>query len=293
MEKVDLTGCKIVDFSLSGLATPDELRQKALDLNLNLQWRDIDPVKAIRRYAKKVFQLDGDSFEGRVAYEDENTIVVGILQLESKGKKIQRKQRASIVYDKSDWSEDLVADNCDKTRVAAQKFSAYLNEKMFFLDHHAVRPMLVRQLLGEIGAIRLVPGKASSFVVPNEEMPRVEKLIGEFACATLKNSKLFKIDVNMEDGSTAGDIKSSVKNGLAQSLQEIEDSLVEMASSEKKIRPSTISKRQLALAKFENRVERYERALQMKCDDLKSQISFIKAQASEMIDELAREKADE
>ena len=291
-KKIDLTGARIVDFSLSGLATPQQLLDGSDKAGLGFVFKDIDPVKAIHRYADWVWTTGGESFESGIAFEDETYIVIGLAHKTKDGeKKIARRQKASVVYNKNDGTFTIVnKSKLPAAAPAAQYFKNMIENKVMFYDHHAVRPKVTSFLIKSIGAIPLFPGKATSYIVPECQIDEVINLIEGFAKQALRNSRLTLIKAQLEDGRTGEDLVGKVSDSLATNLQNIAEEVANWSQKDKGLRPSTISKRMAALHELEARAGMYEGALNCKMSDLKKDIQKAKLEVDELLNKIAEER---
>ncbi len=289
----DITeNCEIVDFKLSGLVTPEKARELASDANLPFKFQDIKPEAAISRWANHRWKSNGASFEGALAFEDDQYMVIGICKLEKVGKqKAGRKQRASLVYEKANDTLSVKNDsNEDDVAAACQFFKEYIEKKMAFKSHHDLRVLIVRYLENQIGAARLVPERSSSFLVTPDMIPDVENLFNGFAVKALQNSRLYRIKIDASSESTKENLQDAAKNSLTQSLLTLEEEIQTFSKSDKTVRPSTLHKRLTAIKKMEARVSQYENALNFKFEGLYEGLDSLKSQANEMMLTLTESK---
>lgn len=285
----NLTGASITDFRISGWATPQELRDSAAKHNLPFVFKDIDGETAVRRYAKREFVCNKESFEAGVAFEDDTCIIVGLAVLYRENNKIGRKQIASLKFCKSSDSlqAEIISDPSFSEAVIVYK--NYLHRKMEFYDHHAVRPMLSRYFINEIGALPLIPGKTSSYIVPNSALDDVKNCISGFVGECFSRSRLYVIHADFQDESTVNDMKDSVKDSLSSKLNAISEEL-ESFESRPTLRAKTVANRIATLSKLEAQAKVYEQALSFKMTNLKKKLQAEKEGAAEMIEKIAAEK---
>jgi hypothetical protein len=283
-------GCWITDFTLSGLATPDELNKSAQQAGLQITFKDIIPEKAFRRYSKFNWVQDGEDFESRIAFEDEERIVTGLLVLQDdKNNKKRRIQKAAIVFDKKTEKASVVVHHMSKQVVkdAADFLFNVLSLKMSHYDHHGVRPKVAAELTS-LGCCRMFNGTQGSWIVPGA-LKEEHDAVHAWAKENLSESKVRKFQVVTGEGDT--DLTESVSESITVQLEAISKELEGWNEKEKGLRPKTIANRIERLSKLQAQAEIYENALNFKMNGVNETLSAKKAEILELLNSLNEKEA--
>jgi len=289
MSAVD-NGCWITDFTLSGLATPKELNESAQKAGLSITFKDIVPEKAFRRYSKFNWVQDGEDFESRVAFEDDERIVTGLLVLaDDKNNKKRRIQKGAIVFDKKTEKASIVVHHASKdvVKLAADFIFNHLVQRMTYYDHQAVRPKLAAELTS-MGCCRMFGGTQGSWIVPGA-LKKEHDEIHAWAKQNLTDSKVRMFQVVTGDGNA--DLTESVSESITVQLEAISKELEGWNSKEKGLRPKTIANRMERLSKLQAQAGVYESALNFKMDSINDSLNSKKEEILELLNKLSEKAA--
>lgn len=278
-------GCWITDFTLSGFATPDDLNLSAEKAGLKISFKPIVPEKAFRRYSKFNWVQNGIDFESRIAHEDDERIVTGLLVLaDDKNNKKRRIQKGAIVFDKKTEKIQIVVHHASKDVVksAAEFLFNLLEQRMNFYDHQAVRPKLAAALTA-IGCCRMFGGTQGSWIVPSALKEEHDKLHA-WAKQNLVNSKVRMFPI-VTSGNNE-DLTESVSESITVQLEAISKELDCWNAKEKGLRPKTIADRIGRLKCLQEQTSIYESALNFKMDELHKTLSDKKQEVKDLLNKL-------
>lgn len=272
----DLDGSKV---------TPDDLRQILADENFTpaSEVPDIEPAGGIRRACTEWSQGRGKArrYKAEVTYVDDKVVTVGLLTRQRVGKReVEWVQVGIAEYDllAGDWT--LVTERNDtQDEDALRAWQEVAIDRMTYLDHRWIRPNVLTHAMHEAQATNLRKGAAFYFT-PRQHMDAMRAL--RRIVRRLGNSNL-RIAVVGNDADTVESVAEASRDSLMGHLEDVRADIKAWTESDRKVRSDSQRNALESLADLIKTAETYEAALNIKMDDLRSDIEAARRKALQII----------
>ena len=238
---------------------------------------NIDEVSEVRTAARrwKSGRGNADRYKSEIAHEDDAMITIGILRREQvSSKKVGWVQVDSLAFDKvsTDWISRGASAEADL-------FREFADHRRVFVDHEQIRPVL-QGLLDSLAPIRLRKQGGIYFIpasdLANEMLPRIVQFMDAIG------DSYVSVAEQTSDSARVSTIRE-VRSGLAESIQALREQMGDWKSKIRNPRKDAVDNALAEFADLRDRADLYASALEIRLDDLRSEIGEIESVARSFV----------
>jgi hypothetical protein len=280
------TGALLADWSLHGSQIkPDALRALMTKHGFDPSVvPDIDQTRAIKRVAGS-WRVTKDGYASQIvkSASTADEVVISVRHAEEGVRQANARHVCELAWDavNNQWMPWACA---PEHRAAVTKLIAKCDQERMHLDCDFIRPVLIQAPLKGMGSVSFIRRSGGAQVIAAEHADEVGRICDLICDIGGDGCYMGAARVNLDDQRTASTVHRSVKQGLAEQVNEIRKDLAKWRERGTRLQTGAIGSRLVQFRELKETAAMYSRALQIAVDDLNADIDAATEDARNLLD---------